>query len=725
MATLAELLQTAPAHTLRAIATSLGVRQRGQARKAEWMAAILAYWQPPVTGTARAAALPPAAQAAYQQLRTAGQLPSTLFWQEYGPLRLPRDEMTSAAPWQAPQSISEVLYYQGLLYPVGHRQINKAPWLTTPTDLPISELAAGNSPLALPLTEATSWQPWFLLHDVAQYLIYRQQHLTTALLHDHWLPFQHLQALNRRLLRPAPPPLPRSHKATPRLALLAFLAQAADLVDRAGITASGWQWLTDAAHNQLRTLWRGWVQAPMALRARHAQADAHLPAPWPQPLLQWLGQQAAPFSAQTAAAHLLGAQPALADYFVAHLTAVSDLAERLAPLFALDLCQLGLLLPADANLAPASPLPAHDGQRRYSLSSLGAWLLHPSLPTPTLAPAVRGAAADGGLPLSLPGLLTVPVDLPFALQARLAAYTDYQPELPADVVERTTHRYELTAATVARAATQDQPLSVFVATLVDLGYRLDERQMAWLHQAYTDGHALQLVSLPILRSDSTARLAALQQDQRLASLLGERLGPTTITVQTTLTEAYRSLTKAGHLVIAPTTTLAPESPDDAADVETAISSPALLWLAGRLYQALGEHLPALPPLPSVVLAQLCQQIDPATQAVVQSQFHALHAALQQLLDGYHLMPPTLPSLFANDLAALRQQFEQAISAKQLVQIRYYTAGRNLVTVRLIEPYWLEERHGIAYLRAYCHSAGAVLTFRLDRIEALVLSPEVA
>jgi predicted DNA-binding transcriptional regulator YafY len=42
---------------------------------------------------------------------------------------------------------------------------------------------------------------------------------------------------------------------------------------------------------------------------------------------------------------------------------------------------------------------------------------------------------------------------------------------------------------------------------------------------------------------------------------------------------------------------------------------------------------------------------------------------------------------------------------------------------LIDPYWIEEQHGIPYLRAYCHSAGAVLTFRLDRIEALVLSPE--
>jgi predicted DNA-binding transcriptional regulator YafY len=49
---------------------------------------------------------------------------------------------------------------------------------------------------------------------------------------------------------------------------------------------------------------------------------------------------------------------------------------------------------------------------------------------------------------------------------------------------------------------------------------------------------------------------------------------------------------------------------------------------------------------------------------------------------------------------------------------YFTAGRNLLTRRVVTPYWLEEHRGIPYLRADCHQAGKVLLFRLDRIQEL-------
>ena len=131
---LAELLTLLPARSLRAIATHLGVRRREQADKAAWRAAILAYWQQP---PAPEAVLAPAVYAAYAHLRGAGQLPAALFWAEYGALRLPAADAAAVSPWQAPQTISEALYYRGLLYPIGHRQIQKASWLTTPIDLTI------------------------------------------------------------------------------------------------------------------------------------------------------------------------------------------------------------------------------------------------------------------------------------------------------------------------------------------------------------------------------------------------------------------------------------------------------------------------------------------------------------------------------------------------------------------------------------------------------------
>ena len=101
----------------------------------------------------------------------------------------------------------------------------------------------------------------------------------------------------------------------------------------------------------------------------------------------------------------------------------------------------------------------------------------------------------------------------------------------------------------------------------------------------------------------------------------------------------------------------------------------------------------------------------------------MHTQLGQLLDGYHLMPPTIPALYAVDSAARRQQLESALAARQALHIHYYTAGRNLLTERKIEPYWLEERHDSLYLRAYCHQAGRVLIFRVDRIQAVAAIQE--
>jgi proteasome accessory factor C len=114
-----------------------------------------------------------------------------------------------------------------------------------------------------------------------------------------------------------------------------------------------------------------------------------------------------------------------------------------------------------------------------------------------------------------------------------------------------------------------------------------------------------------------------------------------------------------------------------------------------------------------------QTLSPVQQAALAAHLAQVTAQLQQVLDHLPSTPPPTPT----DPAQWRPVLLAAIAAKTTLAMRYFSAGRNLTTDRLIDPYWIEEQHGIPYLRAYCHSAGAVLTFRLDRIEALVLSPE--
>ena len=60
-----------------------------------------------------------------------------------------------------------------------------------------------------------------------------------------------------------------------------------------------------------------------------------------------------------------------------------------------------------------------------------------------------------------------------------------------------------------------------------------------------------------------------------------------------------------------------------------------------------------------------------------------------------------------------------------IWIRYYTASRDAVTERTVDPLRLLVTDGHAYLEAYCHLAGAIRHFRVDRIEEVRLLDEPA
>ena len=59
---------------------------------------------------------------------------------------------------------------------------------------------------------------------------------------------------------------------------------------------------------------------------------------------------------------------------------------------------------------------------------------------------------------------------------------------------------------------------------------------------------------------------------------------------------------------------------------------------------------------------------------------------------------------------------RALEAGRALRIRYYTAGRDVVTDRTIDPMRLVLVEGRGYLEAWCRRAEAVRLFRLDRVE---------
>lgn len=68
---------------------------------------------------------------------------------------------------------------------------------------------------------------------------------------------------------------------------------------------------------------------------------------------------------------------------------------------------------------------------------------------------------------------------------------------------------------------------------------------------------------------------------------------------------------------------------------------------------------------------------------------------------------------------------EAVDTGRRLWMRYYTASRDTVTERTVDPIRLVVTDGHAYLEAHCDLAGAVRHFRVDRIDAAQVLDEPA
>lgn len=73
------------------------------------------------------------------------------------------------------------------------------------------------------------------------------------------------------------------------------------------------------------------------------------------------------------------------------------------------------------------------------------------------------------------------------------------------------------------------------------------------------------------------------------------------------------------------------------------------------------------------------------------------------------------------LAAVRD----ALDRRRALRLRYYTASRDTVGERVVDPMRLLLVEGRSYLEAWCRSAGGVRLFRLDRIEHVATLDDAA
>ena len=79
---------------------------------------------------------------------------------------------------------------------------------------------------------------------------------------------------------------------------------------------------------------------------------------------------------------------------------------------------------------------------------------------------------------------------------------------------------------------------------------------------------------------------------------------------------------------------------------------------------------------------------------------------------------------ASATATTTTTLTKALADKHPLAIRYYTASRDAVSEREVEPRQLLVIDGRSYLEAWCRRAEDVRMFRVDRIEAVAVLPEV-
>lgn len=78
-----------------------------------------------------------------------------------------------------------------------------------------------------------------------------------------------------------------------------------------------------------------------------------------------------------------------------------------------------------------------------------------------------------------------------------------------------------------------------------------------------------------------------------------------------------------------------------------------------------------------------------------------------------------PEAVTRTIERLREAMKKNVCAR----IVYYTAGRDVVSERVIEPYGLVEHKGLWYVAAYCRERKRELPFRIDRIRTVEVLTE--
>lgn len=518
-----------------------------------------------------------------------------------------------------------------------------------------------------------------LLHDLTQLLLLLCRYPPIQLLHGRWLPRTALGQLAERLITPAEITGRTTHKQAPYLRNLMFWAAACDLIDNGRLTPTAWRWMAQEPAACLHDLWSAWQTTAVDIRFVFRQPDAFWSDALRRAFRRKLDASRGIISAARLADQLLEDEQISPADFAANFETISDFDASVSACLDDVMVDLGIVQPAaDADSFRLTSLGDRVLNKAPNLLSDWTWKNE----------AILRQDEDTSIVIR-----TEQYASPFS-QAVLTLFaeagTGMQPLT-----------FRLTTRSIARAASLGHSLTLLLEALEALYPDLNRDQIAMLWKWWKSGRSVKLQYLPIIQTEQKDQLAAIISNPATGRLIDQVLGPRAATWSGDLADAINALNHAGVFPVV-------GQQDNLGETD---QNREALWLAGQVYQLLGEYIPLPYPLSTIALTDETVGMTPARQAVRGEHLARIRERLQSLLDGFPYLPPPTPT----DPEQWTEQISAAIDDQSSLIIRYHSAGRNVETSRRIRPYWEETHRGVRYLRAECIDSGAILVFRLDRI----------
>lgn len=645
----------------------------------------------------------------------------------YGPLRAPRP-LLQALRAGAELSPLEGLRLAGILFKDRDRwpaelfiPADLLPHLPEPTQL--AGPRSTSAPVSRPPVQLA-------LHDLALLLalVWQQQ---PVLLHGRWLPPSFLTAWASYCQGRVEQPQARSELQTGRRRFLHYLAENAgflnaelrmmndasktypspisNLQSPISILPAAWLWLKAGYAVQLQTIWQAWRQ-PDPERWQRFQLPGSDWLPNPAPLLEILWPALLQLDATDPdrfAENLVKHQPALLNLIPAgRIDPLATLHQTISRLLRGPLRWLGLLEPDSGQLT---------AQGRAWLSQDQA---APAVDPPPGAPFYLTLQPPADNPLATTVLITPGDGLAGPDQlVTLLSLSEPTPAPPAP------HR--LTSASVVQALHQGWSLAEIRAGLERLSGqplpgRFQDLLKAWSELAFQ----ITIRPVTLLETGNPAIISRLAGQRRGRDHIIGTLSPRAVEV-----DAARLPQLISRLVEqegVPPRVIGPGRPPaagmDPGPARPATARPitpaeaAYLWQTVRVYQELGRWLDRPSHIPSLLVDKLAELTTPGALASAEAAVGQALADLQNVIDGRQIFPPWLDEgqPVEDSLAVI----EAALANGQTLQMSYYTAGREELTHRQVEPYRLEYRGDTPYLVGFCRRTQAERVFRLDRIQAI-------